>query len=323
MKKLLAIYSCCQLGNDQQMPYYIDALRSLLLQTAAMKWGDDYQIVVSGCAINEPSKNTLREYFGSRVSLNFIDDNYPVSVTFNQTVKKCVEHFGSFESYLYIDSGINFWDPSTRFDAIELFYNKFKEHQDAVIAAMPSNDDGGSWWGIRLQTGQDYIIPIGRATNLHCQMFPEAWRVAYKHILPDIFSSNCMESVFSEMAASIEKKYVITPNVSVLHLTNLDGASFGSRKPLDDRHPMSHMVDTGGLFYKKTKTIDEMYQEAKEIGFGIEECKEFWKHDPELYKDGIPIHKEALREYLAKEMYLEPANLFDYNQIQSQFYPCK
>lgn len=320
MGKILAVYNCCQLGSDQQMPYYIDALRSLLAQTAK-NWGKDYQIVVSGCAMNEPSKNTLREYFGNTINLNFIDENYPLSVTFNHTVKKCVEHYGPFEGYLYIDSGINFWDPSQRWDGVELLYNKFKEHDDAVVAAFPSNDDGGSWWGLAM-TQEDLILPIGKATNLHCQIFPEKWRATYGHILLDTFASNCQESLFSFLAAAIKKKYLVTNKVSVLHLTNLDGASFGSRRPNNtDRHPMSPNFETGGLFYKRVKSIDETYMEGREFGFGFEECKVYWLHNPKKFDSNHFALDDRLQPFLKKELFLPP-ELLNYDQIRSQFYPC-
>jgi len=303
------------------MPYYIDCLRSLLAQTARNSWGNDYQIVVSGCAINEPSKNTMREYFGDTINLNFIDENYPLSVTFNHTVKKCVEHYGPFEGYLYIDSGISFWDPSQRWDAVELFYHKFKEHNDAVLAAFPSNDDGGSWWGLAM-TNEDLVLPIGKATNLHCQIFPEKWRATYNNILLDTFASNCQESMFSFLAAAIKTKYVLTKKVSVLHLTNLDGASFGSRKVNHtDRFPMSNTFETGGLFYRKQKTIDEMYKEAREFGFGIEECKPYWLHDPGKFDANNFALDPRLLSYLQKEMFLDKEQL-DYDQIRSQFHTC-
>lgn len=318
MKQILAVYNCSQMGHGNQVPYYIDALRSLLRQKA----GENYHIAVSGHMINEPTKNTLRELFGTHITCNYVDENVPVSVTFNDTVNKCVEHFGPFEGYLYIDSGINFWCPSNYYDAIEKFYAAFKRHDNAVISAAPSNDDGASWWGINYVPGEDHIFRLGSATNLHCQIFPEKWRASYGEVLPTIFASNMMESVFSIMAAAIKTKYVMTQDVSVLHLHSLDGASIGNRDPQPDRYPMSHIFQCSGQLFRKTKTMDEMYAEGREFGFGAEQCKPYWLLDPTKFDNNGFALDDRLFDFLKREMYL-PKEALDYSKLVTTFIPGK
>lgn len=319
MKKLCIIYNQMGMGSENAA-WYLNCVQSLLRQTAFTKWPGDIKVAISGCCTTIGCKGAFEQDFRRNCSYNFIDANYPVSVTFNDTVNQMVKHFGPFEGYLYLDSGISFWDPSKNYTAIEKFYETFKSHNNAVTAAMPSNDDGHQWWGIKYEPNTDLAIPVGKATNLHCQIFPEEWRLAYNRILPDIFASNCMESVFAGMAAAIHKKYVMTQAIEVLHLTHLDGASIGSRRPDEDRFPMSKMFPIGGLLYKTTKDMDARFAEGYELGFGFEECSEFWKHDPEKFDQSGFAKDARLKEFMAKEMFLKEEE-FSYNDIVRQFIP--
>lgn len=321
MKKLLVVYNTCGISGNTNNAYYIDSIRSLLSQTAFHKWGDDYKIAVSGCMMHEGVKNAFSQLFGNHISCNFIDENLPLSVTFNDTVDKCVELYGEFDGYLYVDSGISFWDPSRRYDAIEILYDVFKSGPYAICAAMPSNDDGSSWWGIQYKENEDYIFPVGKCTNMHAQIFSNEWRRTYKRILPDIFASNCMESTFSNMCAAIKQNYIITQKIHLLHNHSMDGASIGSRQYDDDRMPMSSIFQTSGMLFKTKKDMDARYEEGREFGFGFEECSEYWRHDPDKFENNY-AKDERLKEFLARELFLNKEE-FNYDNIQRMFIPGK
>ena len=321
MKKILAVYNSCGISGQENIVYYVDAIRSLLYQT--MMDGGEMKIALSACRASNMWKIQSENTFHDLISYNFIEDNVPVSVTFNDTVDKCVKHFGEFDGYLYIDSGISFWDPSCRFNALDMLYTAHKSGPNALTAAMPSNDDGRQWWGIEYKPGEDFVFPVGKTTNLHCQIFDNEWRKAYGRVLPDIFASHCMESVFSHMSAAIKKKFLMTQKVHVLHNHSMDGASIGTRIGQEpDRFPMSDMFETGGLLFKTRKTMDERYREGVELGFGFEECKEYWRHRPECFdSDGYATNPE-LAPFYAREVFLKPGE-FDYNSLRSHFVPSR
>lgn len=302
------------LSGRENIPYYVDSIRSLLSQ----KGNFEAKIAISACcpspAWQIQGMNTFREI----VSYNYILGNYPLSITFNHTVDKCIEAFGEFDGYLYVDSGISFWDPSNRYDALETLINTHKSGPYAITAAMPSNDDGRQWWGIEYKANEDFIFPVGKTTNMHCQIFSEKWRQAYGKILPDIFASHCMESVFSHMCAAINSRFIITPQVHLLHNHSMDGASIGSRNSDPDRAPMSRIFETGGLLYKTKKEMDDVYRRGKHLGFGIEECKIFWPHDPTCYDENGYAKSPLLKDFLRNEMYLSREE-FDYGTIPHQF----
>ncbi len=322
MKKLLAVYNVCGLSGREQTPYYIDSIRSLLSQTAGEKWGSDYQIVISGCVTSDGTQAAFKSIFDDKVSYNWFEEALPLSVTFNATIDKCVDHFGRFEGYLYIDSGISFWDPTKRYDAIETFWNAFQRNNKGLIACMPSNDDGASWWGINYQPNQDFQFPVGKATNMHCQIFPESWRETYHRILPDIFASNCMESVFSCMASALHIPYVMTQDIHVLHAHSMDGASMSARTRVPGVHfPMSNTFQTSGDLFMTEKTMDERYMEGHELGFGFEECTEYWRHDPSKFDNGKAIDPK-LKEFLARELFLKPSE-FSYEAVRQAFHPAR
>jgi hypothetical protein len=234
-----------------------------------------------------------------------------------------VEVFGPFEGYLYIDSGISFWDPARHNVALQIMIDTHKEHNAAITAAMPSNDDGRQWWGIKYpEDGSDYVFPLGKTTNMHCQIFDEAWRQAYGKVLPDIFASHCMESVFTNMASAIRKRFVLTQRVHLLHNHSMDGASIGSRTHDNDRLPLSRIFETGGLLFKTKKEMNEVYMRGKKHGFGIEECKPYWPHDPDCFDDQGFAKTDELRDFLKEEMFLKPEE-FDYSTLKHYFIPQK
>src|SRR5580698_3081016 len=113
--KLLIVYNTMGLGGNENIPYYVDALRSLLYQQVP---GHEVKIALSACCPSQMWIIQSQNTFGKAINYNFILENLPLSVTFNHTVDKMIERYGNFDGYLYVDSGITFWDPSCRYDAL-------------------------------------------------------------------------------------------------------------------------------------------------------------------------------------------------------------
>ncbi len=328
--KLLIVYNTCGLRGNENIVFYVDCLRSLISQR--VRSDIEVKICVSACAASDMWKIQSRNTFQNHISYSFIEDNVPLSVSFNASVDKMVQHYGAFDAYLYIDSGISFWDPSLQCNALQKMINVHEGGPNidtkvsgngpyAITAALASNDDGRQWLGWDFEgENTEFIFPVGKTTNMHCQLFSEEWRQAYNRILPDIFASHTMESVFSFMAAAIKKKFVITRQVQLLHLHSLDGASSGSRSPDLDRIPCSDTFESGGLLFKTKKTMDKRYREGFELGFGWEECKPYWKHDPSCYSENGDAKDERLKIFLAKELYLSKEE-FDYDSLKTYFFP--
>jgi hypothetical protein len=310
VRKLLAVYNVCGIGGKERenVPYYIDCVRSLIAQDIEPKHSQDYKIVVSGCMTSDRAKMNFVNYFGDTISFNWIEDPVPLSISFNHSVEQMVNQYGDFDCYLYIDSGISFWDPMERNDALRALYNKHKSGPYAITACKPSNDDGQSWWKIKYREGEDYIYPIGKCTNMHCQIFSNEFKKAYGRILPDIFANNTMESTFSHLCAAISRKYLFTQKPHLLHNHSMDGASIGFR---------NH-----DILFKTTKTMDERYREGVEYGFGYEEYRPTWLHNPEKFDENGYAKDPMLLEFLKKELYLTKEQ-FDYSQVRNMFIPSR
>lgn len=319
MPRLLSVYNICNIGNQGNVPYYIDSLRSLLSQD----FDGEHKVAVSGCMVLDGTQRGLEGIFGQNLTYNFIEEPHPLSITFNDTVNQCVKHFGAFDGYLYVDSGISFWDPSKRYDALQLMWNVHASGPYAITAAFPSNDDGSSWWGIQYEPEKDFVFPVGKTTNMHCQIFSEEWRQAYGRVLPDIFADHTMESTFSFLTAAIKRKFIITQKVHLLHNHSMDGASVGSRNKAQhpDFFPSSEMSPSV-LLYKTKKSMDERHRGGYELGFGYEECKPYWNHDPDKYDAEGFAKDERLAPYLKQEFFLKPEE-FDYGTVKRMFIPGK
>lgn len=317
--KLLVLYNTCEIRGTGNIPFYVDSIRSLLAQRVDP--GIEVRVCLSACVPSQMWIIQSQNTFGSQISYNFITENVPLSVSFNHSVAKMVEAHGKFDHYLYLDSGISFWDPSQRFDALQGMTDIHFSDAYASTAALASNDDGRQWLGWDFAPNSNtYVFPVGKTTNMHCQFFTEQWRETYGHILPDIFASHTMESVFPFMAAAMNRKNVITKAVQFLHVHSMDGASSGSRAPDPDRIPCSDTFESGGLLFKTKKTMDKRYREGHAIGFGWESCKPYWQHDPDCFdENGFAKHPE-LKDFLKRELYLNKEE-FDYGTLNHYFRP--
>lgn len=302
MNKLLIVYNICEIAGNGNSATYIDHLRALLSQQGFED--NDLKFAVSGCMVTDITQYRLTTLFGNHLSYNFVQQNVPLSVSFNDTIDRCTEAFGEFDGYLYVDSGISFWDPCQRYDALKILWDVYKSGNYAIAAAMPSNDDGSSWWGIQYKAGEDYVYKLPQITNMHCQIFSGEWKRAYRRILPDIFASNCMESVFPFMAAALKSNIIMTNKIMVQHIHSMDGASIGSRQPDPDKISCSSVFQTPGLMYKTKRDMDVRFRIGYDYGFGFESCSPYWPFDSTKFDEKGHALDERLLPFLQQEMYL-------------------
>ena len=101
--KLLVVYNTCGFSGREPVDWYIDCIKNILAQDL-----EGTKVVLSSCGNSSETIKKLVSTFGRSISYNLIHDRITVNQSFNHTVAKCVERYGEFEGYLYIDSGINF-----------------------------------------------------------------------------------------------------------------------------------------------------------------------------------------------------------------------
>lgn len=305
MRKLLVVYNQCGISGRENVPYYRDAIYGLYHQKF-----DDFRVVVSGCCTGNVTRGQLYGEFRNHISYCYVDDKLPLYVTFNFAVQKAFEYLGEFEAVLYVDSGVCVYE---RPDIFSRMWDAFKSGPYAMVSAMTSNDTGLSWWFKdpnhpiydAIQNDKNYEIPLGSALNLHFQIFSKELIDAYGRPSPCRFASDTGESVSTFLCAGINRKLLFVPSVKVLHAHSMDGASSGFR---------------GQILYPPdtTLTMEEIYQNGYELGFGYEECGPGFKHDPACYDENEYPKNPKLREFLKDSLFLKPAE-FDYNSIKHSF----
>tara|TARA_R110000824_G_scaffold285090_2_gene473252 strand:+ start:57 stop:992 length:936 start_codon:yes stop_codon:yes gene_type:complete len=306
--KLLVVYNTCGFSGRENVDWYIDCINNLLSQDF-----EDFKLVISSCGNRMPTIKKLVATFKDKVSYNFINDRITVNQSFNHTVKKSVEEFGEFEGYLYVDSGINVRDNK---NVLSEAYKLFKSSNYGMVTMQASNDNGFKQW-INVDgyvTGKNFEIPIGRACNLHTQIFSnDIFKAFDNKIIPDIFVAYCTESVFSFLAAAAKQKWVIMKDVVLEHLKSLDGATCG----------FNHTGPKGDNKNNLFADLD-IYEickdpEAWESGFGYEEMQGVFLHDPKKYnEDGEVQDPERLKEFIRTRMFLTKEQ-FDYNKVVHKF----
>lgn len=314
--KLAVIYNTCGLQvNRENVDYYIEAIESILNQDF-----DSFQVFVSSCLNTRVAMKRMQEHFEGRVNFNFITELHPVNVTFNHTALKAYEWFGEFDGYLYIDSGITFGEDR---NVLKGLYDLYKSGPYGMVGTRTDTDSGvWAWFGLGAhqwdETGQNkifeqghFVIPVGKALNLHCQIFSrEVFHAMNKRLMPDIFASHCTESVFTFVTAAVGQKFIYHKDIVVHHAAGMDGGSSGFA-PIG-KVPYKHL-------YKSPKTMDEILQdpEAWESGFGYEELQSVFMHNKKCYdENGNHKNPQRLEKFIKENMYLSKTSL-DYDKIQS------
>jgi hypothetical protein len=259
----------------------------------------------------------LKEKFGNSLSYNVIRQNLPVSVTFNHTVEKCREKFGDFEGYVFIDSGINFDEQTS---SLRKLYELFKSDNYGMVAARTDDDAGfDDWFGTDVRGDNLFLeghleVPLGKAVNLHVQIFSSKLIETYNHLLPDIFAGQCMESVFGFLCAAVKTKWAVYGDMVLRHTTGMDGPSSGF---------LPHVWEQRGndrwdhLFGTK-EDIKGIIKRGEHLGMGYEEIREICVHREDQFdKEGYCLNEE-LKLYIRDNLFLRP-DQFDYSSISHSF----
>ena len=322
MSKLYVIFNTCGISGREHVDQYIKSIKSILNQNFP-----NLRVVISSCLNSPVVQNLLVKEFEDKVSYNFINEALPVNITFNHSVMKAVESFGPAEGYLYLDSGIDFENDQ---EVVQKLFSLHKSGPYGMTAGRVDTDAGTYLWFKEGSSQQDesgqeklfanghFVIPVGKTTNLHIQIFDHSIFENYnKRILPDIFASHCTESTFTFVNAAIKKQFIIHKDVLVKHLTSMDGASSGFRPEYARVPGWQHLLP------QANKTIFDIINnpEAKACGFGYEECQEIMLHDPKQFdSNGYAKEPERLRKFIIENIYLSEEN-FKYDQIFHQFIP--
>lgn len=301
--KLLIVYNTC--GKQKDNPdFYIEALEGILNQNFA-----DMIVMWSGCKTGEDCKLRLKQQFGNNISYNLTDGDYPVNVTFNHSCIKATEHFGLFDGYLYLDSGIKL-DHTNR---LKILYDKLLTNKYGIISTPATNDNALSWiFGSEQLIEADRIIPVGKAINQHAFLYHSDIYKKFGRIQPDIFASNCSESVLGYVCQAVQKKWLLIGGNGLVHQKALDGPSsiFG-------------FVNGWNHTFKTSKDLLAIIAdpEAHACGFGYEECGNVLNHNRAAYDENYNIKDpERLAKFISENIYLQKRD-FDYTTIESEFIP--
>ena len=148
-------------------------------------------------------------------------------------------------------------------------WKAFKSGPYGMVSVQASNDNGYPIWFGRPEsefvTGENLEMPIGKACNLHTQLFSHSLYAAFDgKLIPDVFVAYCTESIFSFCSAAVGEKWILMADVILDHLKSVDGATSGF-------HHQGPKGGTNNLF--EGLDIDEVLKdpEAWESGFGYEE----------------------------------------------------
>lgn len=305
MNKLLIVFNICEINGRENVDRYITYLDHLIRQNG------DWDIVVSSCLCRDATNQKLKELYGDRLKINIINEKLTVNVTFNKTVQTMVELNGEYEGYLYIDSGI---DVGTDPEVINRLYNKFKSGEYGMACGQTSTDTGfDTWFGYHGNINQDLLIPVGKACNLHFQIFHnDLFKAFDKKLMPDVFAAYCTESTFSFLNAALHKQWIIASDVVVGHIHSMDGGSSGFH------HLGPKGLPWNNLLYNRDALEFITNIECINAGMGYEEVCNIMMHKADAFdENGYALYPDKLLPLMKKYWYLTQEEL-DYSKISSE-----
>jgi hypothetical protein len=313
--KVLVVYNTCGIKRDNT-DWYIECIESILNQNMA---NEDYRVVWSACLNSRACVDKVYSHFRDKISYCFHSEPYTVNITFNKAVKDDVASFGEFDSYLYVDSGCTFGDQDF---FLEKMYQTFKSGQYSMVTAQSDTDEALNVLGEQFVyqspevqiCDNDYIIPIGKAVNVHAHLYSnEIFKKFDEKLCPDIFAAFCTESTFSYVCAATNGQWVIMKDYQLTHKASIDGASSGF-----SHYSNEHGNTWNNLLFGRDARDFIKDPVAQQSGLGYEECNSVMNHDPAMYESGFCKNPEQLADQVKKHFYSNNTEL-NYEEIKSLF----
>jgi len=304
--KLLTVFNICQKDRDNCNDY-IKSIRSILDQNLE-DTDIENKVVVSAVRNSDTCLRRLRSEFGDKIDIIYYGEIWTVNITFNKTIQEVIKRFGGiFSGYVYIDSGVTLIDRNV----IKTMGELLRTDLYSMITIQTDSDNGFTGWlGFDLVRGQDFIIPVGRACNLHCQLFSNELFEAYgNRTMPDVFAAYCTESVFSFMNSAIRKKWVVAKDIIVRHHHGLDGGSM-----YFDKSSNKFGNSWNNLLFGRNALDFINDPEARDAGLGYEEINGVMIHKSDMYEDNFSKDKDRLKNVILKYLFSNPGEL-DYSNI--------
>lgn len=304
---VVIIFNMCGISgrDNQNLNGYIAAIDSCLRQDATD------QIVLSMCMNSDSLVEQLKQRYQDRVHYNLIKEVVPVNVSFNHSVREHKRRCGQYKSYFYMASDTIFNAPNH----LTLLHDLMQSDNYGIVSAQTTIDSGfQEWLGFdygHLPENKDYIIPVGKACNMHTLLFSNQLADYYGNIIPDIFAAYCTESTYTFLTGAIGLKFVISNNVIMNHYKSYDGASSGF-DPKVNNIPWDNL-------WRSPRSMQEIIadQEGISAGFGYEEIHNVLKHDESQFENYV-CKNDRLKLFIKNNLYLKTENL-DYDKIKSEW----
>jgi hypothetical protein len=299
----LIVYNLCGLRKDNTKTW-LHNIEGFLNDK------DSFDFCISACNLKQSTKESFKKYFeNKKVKLHFVDDVLPVNITFNFA---CKINPG-YKYYLYCASDVNILSSTKVVTKLKNFHVK---NNNAITGGYVLGDtfapNYNSYKEI-LKKGENVTFKMGESFNAHFILYDAVLLKHFNALMPDIFRSWCTESVFSFVCASLGKNLGMlnAVDVTLFHpesSNDLDGSSAGFQ---------SHQGPYD-LFNSKQGAKERlMSKEAYDVGFGYEECKNLFRHNPEMYKNNKHINPTKLLNFVKKAVYLTKEE-FDYTKIKHE-----
>tara|TARA_R110000782_G_scaffold190917_5_gene280743 strand:+ start:242 stop:1213 length:972 start_codon:yes stop_codon:yes gene_type:complete len=316
-KNILIVYNTCGIKRDNS-EWYIKCMQSILDQDFDR---DNYKILWSSCLNTPQCVKQVYSHFKNNISYCFHSEPHTVNITFNKAVREMIQHFGQFDYYMYIDSGVTFENQK---DILRKIHDVCVSESPGMLTVQTDTDEAlnaldESRFVYQAPTpqivGEHFVVPVGKACNVHTHVYSnELYNTFNSKLAPDVFAAYCTESTFSFLTSGAKQRWIIMKDEQVVHKKGVDGASVCSaHHSAKYNNPWNNLLcDRNALDFINDK-------EAYEAGLGYEECNNIMNHHSEAYEsDGSSKYPDKLTQMINKYFFLNQDEL-DYDKMITKF----
>ena len=315
--KTLLVYNVCGLGKTPDISHYNKCIDSFLDQDL-----QDYRVLLSSCKNNSQDIISINKRYGNSISYVHYSEPHTVNITFNRSIQEYVKQAGEADSYMFIDSGCSFDDPSSNAHQNNILKNTYNTFKKYIISLQVDTDEAlhvidpkYTYQTSDIQVvEEDLYIPLGCGINCHATMFSNELYKAYNNkVMPDVFAAYCTESTFRYLAAAIKTKWYVMKDQQIRHIKDIEGASLSQ-----PHHSPVHHNPWNNLLYNRNALDFINNEDVRSSGLGYEECNNVLSHNSEAYDDNdMPLDPANMISLINKYFFLSNEEL-NYDNIKIQ-----
>jgi hypothetical protein len=327
-KDLLIVYNT--FGGKNDATKYIEGLNSIFWHIDKNNLHNNVRVVVSSVLNQDECVNTLKNTFGTKLTIFRYDYRWPVQVSCNKTILASEDCFNEkYEGYFYISSGIILPEIDDLF--VRLIEKNNTSGYGLIQLQVSDDQDGGmaclgerftqDWFpNQHLDRNKDFLIGVGDYCNFHLGIYNRRLKEFYGVPITDVYGTGGMESALTYTSYALRLKNIMLNDSMCEHSPMSDSNNLQIQDfPSDSTLPINSGLlwgRTNDIFLNDIEGIDSGLGNYPGPYYGPPEyvTKVVLSHRKDKYDEEFLSTDERLK-HSVKRCYFTNKNELDYDKI--------